>query len=125
MGGGLYSRLDGAGATFDAVSPDLDTLRFTALATGWHPIVVYRDDGATVTSDVVYDLRSSTHAFVGVTGTRTPHALAFAGARPNPAMGETRFDFTLAEAAPVRRATARSSGSRSSSRSSVDPTPRH
>ena len=98
--GGIYARSE-TEATSSYAGDDLDTLRFTAATTGWHPVVVYRNTGTDV-SAVRYDFAWGDHQLVGVDPPAgAPMALDFLGAMPNPVSRSTRLGFTLPSEARV------------------------
>jgi hypothetical protein len=92
--GGVYGR---SGGTSSAPTGTLQTLAYSASVTGWHPVVVYRANGANAATPLSYDFEWSTLNFVGVPegGAKS---LAFAGASPNPIRDLGRFAFTLPQA---------------------------
>ncbi|HVP37921.1 MAG TPA: N,N-dimethylformamidase beta subunit family domain-containing protein [Candidatus Saccharimonadales bacterium] len=103
--GGVYGRLDPAGATSRrwAAAVEAETLTYVPAETGWHPVVAFRDSGATADSPVTYTLQWAPGADAGWTGTAWP-AMAFRGAVPNPMLGSGRLLFTTAGAGRVRLA---------------------
>jgi hypothetical protein len=91
--GGIYGRASAAGFS-SPVDPAHDVLNFTATATGWHPIVVYRPDG-TDQSALSYSLYwNPASAGAGEAPVSAP-VLSFSGAAPNPMRGASKFAFRL------------------------------
>jgi hypothetical protein len=102
--GGVWNRGHADAAVASQVGADIDTLRFMASTTGWHPIVVCRSDGAGVQgSGVRYDFTWSPPDPVDVPEpSPAAFTLAFHGAMPNPMTETTRIHFDLAKRGPVR-----------------------
>lgn len=100
--GGIYHRGGYAGIS-NSSSPACDTLAFTASASGWHPIVVFRPTGSDV-APLTYDLTWSARPMVDVPADGGRAALDFAGAVPNPVTGRSRLIFMLAGPGTARLA---------------------
>jgi hypothetical protein len=91
--GVIYGRGSASGYSIP-VGPDQDVLDFTAATSGWHPIVVYRNDGTDPTP-VVYSFSwGPPSADAGDPEASAPR-LAFHGAVPNPMHGTTKLAFQL------------------------------
>lgn len=102
--GTIRSRGYGLGTSF-ATDATHDVLSYTPTVSGWHPLVVYRDNGVGAGTDVEYTLSWGSGAFVDAPGGGTPrYALDFAGAQPNPIRTEGRVAFTLPQASHVKLA---------------------
>jgi hypothetical protein len=104
--GGIYAPYESAGESFPS-SPDADELYFTATATDWYPLVVYRTDGTEAQGFLAYDLTwepSSTGLpeLPPTTPPATPLALAFLPPAPNPTHGPATLAFDLPSAGAVR-----------------------
>lgn len=100
--GGIYRRSEAA-AYSTAASATFDSVAFSPVADGWHPIVVYRPSGSDLAA-VTYDLGWNERSLVDVPGGAPPTAVAFAGAVPNPVTGRTQFPFALPRADRARLA---------------------
>jgi hypothetical protein len=104
--GGVYAPHESAAESFPT-SPNADELNFTAPATGWYPLVVYRTDGTEATQGfLVYDLTWQPGT-VGLadsppTTPAAPLALAFLPPAPNPTAGPATLAFDLPTAGAVR-----------------------
>jgi hypothetical protein len=95
--GGVYAR--GSGTPSTAMSATIDVLTYVASATGWHPIVIHRDNGTNANEAVTYDFHWSKAGFVGTPADPAASArFAFLGPRPNPIAGAGRFEFVLPRA---------------------------
>ncbi|MGH7727044.1 MAG: FlgD immunoglobulin-like domain containing protein [Candidatus Eiseniibacteriota bacterium] len=93
--GGIYNRVVGAESS-NPLSPDTDVLTYTAAVGGWHPVVVFRDNGSGADSPVAYDFVWSPSGYVDagpIPGSAAE--LAFLGAQPNPISASARFEFSL------------------------------
>ncbi len=97
--GGAYGR--GSGATSSPLSPDTDVLTYVATVNGWHPIVVFRENGSGAADPATYEFHWSKVGFVGTPGGPSPGGLAFLGARPNPLSESGRLEFVLPHAGRV------------------------
>jgi hypothetical protein len=99
--GGVYAR--GAGeVTSLQLGNGLQFERYTATATGWHPIVVFRDAGTDADEAITYDFHWRIGT-VDVPGQESPaFRLAFHGAWPNPMTEQSRIVFELARRGPVK-----------------------
>ena len=74
-------------------------------ASGWYPLVVFRESGVGAGTSVTYNLSVSTLATTGVDdgdGEPLPTTLGFRDAFPNPTAGQTTFAFSLPATARVR-----------------------
>lgn len=69
------------------------TLQFTAINTGWHPIVVYRRSGTDAGTELVYDFRWSNSTMLDAP--EPGGTLSLAGAIPNPIRGHGRIHYVL------------------------------
>jgi hypothetical protein len=100
--GGIYKRGQYDAAVISTpVNAATDTLAFTAPASGWYPIVVYRTFG-TNTRPQTYEFDWMETSIVAVPGEAPPAAISFAGAAPNPVVERARFEFALPQPATVR-----------------------
>ncbi len=100
--GGVYGRGTGAGS--NVLDPDTDILTFTSAPSGtFYPLVVYRTSGLGSGAPLTYELHWTTVGYLDAPGNgNTPATLAFAGAMPNPAMGNAQLSFDLPGADHVR-----------------------
>jgi hypothetical protein len=90
--GTMATRADGAVST--KLTDVRQRLVYTAMVSGWHPLVIYRDTGANAAQPIVYSLYLGTTSFLDVPAPAVP-ALALAAPRPNPAAGAMRFEYVL------------------------------
>jgi hypothetical protein len=91
---GSYAHGSGTGSS--PTSANVDALTFTAPATGWYPIVVYKISGNTASTSSTYTLEWTS----SVTGVDAParSELALDAPSPNPFSSSTRLSFSLAQA---------------------------
>ena len=94
----------GAGVPSNAVIPEYDNLTFVAPATGWYPVVVFRDAGDGGAALLDYRFQWSTAPIVGVDPApeASAHVLSFDPIVPNPGRGSIQFGFTLPAPGPAR-----------------------
>jgi len=90
--GTLATRADGVVST--QLSAARQRIVYTAMVSGWHPLVVYRDTGTNADQPVTYSLYLGTAGFLDAPAPSAA-ALALAPPRPNPAAGAVRLDFAL------------------------------
>ena len=98
--GSIHRR--GEGSALDISSPGYDGVAFTAAATGWHPVVVYRNDGADAQVGVVYSLYWSPGRSDAGPPAVTPRVTELGPPRPNPMRTRTTLSWELAADSPVR-----------------------
>lgn len=92
VSGGIYGRYDAQGFSY-SLDANRDVLDFTPSSTGWHPIVVFRNDGtdeSAVTYNLHWNLPSSTDEIAAA-----PRALTFDAVVPNPTRETTRLSYQL------------------------------
>jgi len=99
--GGIYGRV-GAVAFSTPMTPGDDVASYTPTVTGWHPIVVYRNEGQNANNAVTYTLIWRTQPIVGVDDPPLPLTLEFAGARPNPMPGSGELEFDMPRSGYVK-----------------------
>jgi FlgD Ig-like domain/IPT/TIG domain/CARDB len=94
---GSYGR--GSGTASSPTSSNVDALTFSAPASGWYPIVVYKTNGTTAGTSATYTLQW-TSSVTGVAPTARAD-LALDTPSPNPFSSVSRMSFSLAESGPV------------------------
>jgi hypothetical protein len=101
--GKVWSRGD-ATASGEGVplAPTLTYLSYTATESGYHPIVVYRNQGTDAGTPVTYTIGWG--YVVGVPLEGETAVLGFDGVKPNPVAATGTFEFSLATAGEVRLA---------------------
>jgi hypothetical protein len=99
ISGGVYSRADG---THAVPHSSMHILTYEPDVTGFHPIVVFRDNGTNADWHIDYDF----YGYTGMVDVPIPekpaHRLAFHGAWPNPMTAQGQIAFELAKPGPVR-----------------------
>jgi hypothetical protein len=97
----LRSRAQAAAASVPFQGEALDAASYVPAASGWHPLVVFREQAAAVHENAGYVLRIGPSATVGA-GSPAPATLFLAGAAPNPASSRARFAYGLPVEGAVR-----------------------
>ncbi len=99
--GAVFGR--GRGNPSQALTAAVDTIVLGPQATGWYPLVVFREGGSPAGGQLVYSLYWDTSTPVDVSGDRErPASLELSEPRPNPAREVARFEFALPQATHVR-----------------------
>lgn len=92
--GGVYNV---TGGTPSVTNGGAEMLSFTAVTSGWAPVVVYRISGSDL-APLTYDLDVSTSALADAGEKDAGAELSFSGAVPNPIHGRGEFRFALPRA---------------------------
>ncbi len=97
---GIHGR-DGGLAYSNGLTANMQGMEFTATASTWYPIVVYRVDGSNLGESVPYHL-SWIEESVSAVPTEAPTQFSFRGGYPNPSPGNSMMRFALPTAGPVQ-----------------------
>jgi len=101
---GTMNGRGGALAYSSFVDDAHEIMSFVPGTTGWHPIVVYRNNGINANTDLVYSLLWNTSPIVAVDSQTPPLTLEFLAPVPNPLVTSTRLEFAMPEAGRARLA---------------------